>query len=275
MIKIILFIFGLICLMGLSACEIKTPEIHGLVLDAETKQPVEGAWIRAVAGVKSKTVAGDVGSVIGLHQPHTRTGKDGKFLIPSRSIKKPIFPIGFGTEVEDLVIAAHTVDDKIGSITLEGEEFKKFLNQSKANVTLYSKPEHWKEEEYFSHLQTLYNYCLTGRYGIEMPAVEGGCDEWELDYVIAKHEKYLEIYKDPQIIEEPPYGISKWDKIIHYSNAINSLAKLYKKKKDYKKAIKMFDKWLEFNKNHKLSSKIKEYETEIKEIEKEIERGGK
>jgi len=41
MTKIIFLIFGFIFLMGLSACEIKTPEIHGIVLDAETKQPVE------------------------------------------------------------------------------------------------------------------------------------------------------------------------------------------------------------------------------------------
>ena len=34
-----------ILLTGLIGCEIKTPEIQGVVLDAETNQPVEGAWV--------------------------------------------------------------------------------------------------------------------------------------------------------------------------------------------------------------------------------------
>ena len=36
-----------ILLIGLMGCEIKTPEIRGVVLDEETKQPVEGAWVTA------------------------------------------------------------------------------------------------------------------------------------------------------------------------------------------------------------------------------------
>jgi hypothetical protein len=232
MTKIIFLIFGFIFLMGLSACEIKTPEIHGIVLDAETKQPVEGAWVRATAGIKSKTISGDVGSVIALHQPHTRTGKDGKFLIPSKSLKKPPFPISFGTELEDIVIASHTVDDKIGSITLKGEELKNFFKKDVVNVKLYQKFEQWKEEEYFSHLQILYDYCLTGRFGIEVPAVEGGCDEWELEYVITKHKRYLDKYKE----------LSEKGEVKGYFAIIDQISQLYEKKGDIKKAIEALKK---------------------------------
>ncbi len=258
MVKILFLLCGLILMIGLSACEVKTPEIHGLVLDAETKQPVEGAWIRAVVGVKTKTVAGDVGRFIGLHQPHTRTDKDGKFLIPSRSIKKPPFPVSFGTEVEDIVIAAHTVDDRIGSVTLEGDEFRKFLKKSKADVTLYSKFEQWKEEEYFSHLQTLYDYCFTGRYGIEMPPVEGGCDEWELNYAIFKHEKYLQKFPLTEITRS------------HNSIILEQLGRLYEKKGDLRKAITYLQKAKEIR-----YFRPQDLEHEIEKIRKKLEGDGK
>ena len=63
-----------ICLMG---CNIKTPEIRGVVLDEETKKPVEGAWITATLGIKTKTVAGDTYNYLSVDSPHTRTDKDG------------------------------------------------------------------------------------------------------------------------------------------------------------------------------------------------------
>jgi hypothetical protein len=73
----------------------------------------------------------------------------------------------------------------------------------------------------------LYSYCLTGRSSVEVPPVEGGCDEWELNYAIAKHERYLEKYK--KLAEE---GEAKG-----YGVALENLAYLFEMKGDFKKAI--------------------------------------
>ena len=61
-----------------------TPYIRGVVIDKETKKPLENAWIMAVAGTTVLTVAGDVSSYHLITRPHTRTDKDGRFSIPPR-----------------------------------------------------------------------------------------------------------------------------------------------------------------------------------------------
>lgn len=189
--QLMFFVLGM-GLVGLTGCSIKTPEIHGVVLDKQSKQPVGGAWISGTIGIKNKTVAGDVGQVISLDPPHTRTDKDGRFVIPRKKLKKSPFPVSFGTEVDTIGIGARTVDDKGGGIEFKGEKLKEFLKKATSELTIFVKPIERSETEYFSHLQSLYKYCLTGRFGIEVPPVEGGCDEWELDYAITKHERYLE-----------------------------------------------------------------------------------
>ena len=266
MVKRLILILSAALLFLVTGCNIKTPEIRGLVLDAETKQPVEGAWVTATLGIKTKTVAGDTHSYLSVDPPHTRTDKNGKFVIPSRKFDKPSFPVGFGTTVETFGVGANTVDDRGGSMSLT-----QFLGEGKANITLYLKPEERTESEYYSHLQALYNYCLTGRFFVEVPAVEGGCDEWELDYVIRKYEKYLEKYKNPKVIESPEYGVSKWDKIHKYGAVLKDLAHLYKRKGDYKKALNLFKKVKNFDERHGSDFSTKEYETEMKELEKLLE----
>jgi hypothetical protein len=221
--NVIIILLGIVA-VNLIGCSIKTPEIRGVVLDEETKHPVEGAWVSATIGVKTKTVGGDVGQVVSLDPPHTRTSREGRFVIPRKKLKKPSFPVSFGSEIDSLGIGARTVDDKCGGIDFKGEKLKEFLKKAKWELTIYIKPIERNEIEYFSHLQSLYKYCLTGRFGIEVPPVEGGCDEWELDYVIAKHEKYLERYKD------------------HVEKEVNTvifdhLAYLYEKRGNFNKAI--------------------------------------
>lgn len=272
-----IIVLGLL-MIGLIGCNIKTPEIKGIVLDAETKQPVEGAWVGANVELNTKTVGGDVHSALSLDEPHTRTDKQGRFIIPSKRIKKPFPPVGFGAEVLSFRVGASTVDDKGGSVKYFGGYYKrdfgkgdgdlqKILRKDVIELTIYLKPEERTESEYFSHLQALYNYCLTGRFFVEVPAVEGGCDAWELDYVIRKHEQYLEKYKNPKIIENPPYGISKWNKIHKYSAVFKNLAYLYKKKGDYKKALILFKEVKGFDERHGSSFSVKEYESQIKELE--------
>jgi len=226
-------VFYMACIfVVLTGCSIKTPEIHGVVLDAETKQPVEGAWVTATLGIKTRTIGGDSHSYLSVDPPHTRTDKNGKFVIPSRSFKKPSFPMGFGTTVETFGAGANTADDKGGSLDL-----KEVLRKKRADITIYIEPEDRTESDYFSHLQALYNYCLTGRFAVEVPPVKGGCDDWELDYVIAKHERYLERYRG--ILEERGY-----------SSAMDQLADLYERKGNFKMAIETFQKSMDLMKQH-------------------------
>jgi hypothetical protein len=256
----------LIVIFGLASCNIRTPEINGVVLDAETEQPVEGAWVTATLGIKTRTISGDVHKYLSVEQPHTKTGKMGRFTIPARSFKTTPFLSGFGTDAKSLGVGASTADDKGGSIDL-----LKFLGKKKAEVTVYIKPEERTEDEYRSHLKALYNYCFTGRFFVEVPPVEGGCDEWELNYVITKHERYLEKYKGPKIIEQPPYGVSKWDKIHKYSAVLKDLAYLHEKKGDYKKALILFKRAKDFDEKHDSSFSTKEYENQIKKLQQKIQ----
>jgi len=229
---LIIIVLGIIA-ASLTGCSIKTPEIRGVVLDEETKQPVEEAWITATLGIKAKTVAGNVHKYLSVETPHTRTDKSGKFIIPTGSFKKPSFPIGFGTDVETFGVGASTVDDKGGSLSL-----MEFLGKRKADITIYVKPDHTKdtEGEYFTYLQGLYNYCLTGRFYVEVPPVESGCDEWELNYAIIKHERFLKRLEEPRSSEQKA----------RYSNTLNQLGYLYEKKGDFEKAITVYRKLMDF-----------------------------
>jgi hypothetical protein len=231
MVKKLILILSAALLFLVTGCNIKTPEIRGVVLDAETKQPVENAWVTATLGIKIKTVAGDTHSYLSVDPPHTRTDKNGSFIIPSRKFDKPSFPAGFGTTVETFGVGANTADDRSGSISL-----LQFLGKDKADITIYLKSEERTESEYHSHLQALYNYCLTGRFFAEIPAVEGGCDAWELDYVITTYKRYLERYKD--------------DEESGYYTALGELAYLHEKKNDYKKSIEILKEQIVFIERH-------------------------
>jgi hypothetical protein len=257
MLKYAVIIFFGIFAIGLPGCNIKTPEIRGIVLDAETKQPVEGVWITATLGIKTKTVAGNVHRYLSVENPHTRTDKSGGFFIPSKSFKKPPFPFGFETDVETFGVGASTVDDRGGSLSL-----MEFLRKTKAEITLYIKPEYTAdtEKEYFTYLQGLYNYCLTGRFYVEVPAVKGGCDGWELDYAITKHGRYLERYK--KYAEE---GKAKG-----YFVALEQQTYLYEKKGNFKKAIETLKESMALMQRRGLL-KFEAWQKDKAEIERRIE----
>ena len=255
MVKRLTLILSVALLFLVTGCNIKTPEIRGVVLDAETKQPVEGAWVTATLGIKTKTVAGDTHSYLSIDPPHTRTDKNGKFVISSKKFNKPSFPVGFGTTIETFGVGANTVDDRSGSVSLI-----QFLGKAQADVTIYVRPEVRTENEYFSYLQALYNYCLTGRFFVEVPAVEGGCDTWELDYVIEKHERFLTRLKEPKTIDQETY----------YAGTLKRLAYLYKREGEYKKSLGTFEKLRSFELRRGVDLWSKEIESQIAEIEQQL-----
>lgn len=255
-------VFGFM-LISITGCKLQTPEIRGVVLDAETKEPVEGAWVRASLEIQTKTVGGDVHSDISLDKPHTRTDKQGKFIIPSKTFKKPPIPIGFGTKVLNLAIGASTVDDRGGRINYFSREEKHYtesagepeelLSKDSVEITIYVKPFERTESEYFNYLQHRYNYCLTGRSSVETPAVEGGCDDWELNYAITKHERYIERIGEPD---------PKSDRGGRYTGALNQLGHLLKKRGNYRESLEAFKKLKEFSKKRKTES-LYTYEFDI------------
>jgi hypothetical protein len=248
-----------LALLGLTGCKLATPEIRGVVIDEATGEPVPNAWI--TGGIMVETSVGRQ-SYISFVPPHTRTDRDGRFVVPPQNFDKSTSLSGFGKSVKSIGVGASVVDDRGGSVSL-----KEFFGRNVVDVAIYVKPEHDDdtEGEYFIYLQGLKKYCDTGRFSVERSVVKGGCDSWELDYVITKHEKYLDKYKNPKIIEDPPYGVGKYQKIVHYSATLERLAKLYKRKGDYKKALELFKKVKDFDAKNDLSTK--EHEKEIKELE--------
>lgn len=221
-----------------AGCKLQTPEIRGVVLDAETKEPVADAWVAsATISITSKTFAGDVGKVIAIQPAHLRTGKAGRFIIPSKHIKKPSFPFALWTRVDEFEIGVTTLIDKSGDIKISPDE----LSRKKIEVTVYVEEvdkayqkrlshvppdrfEREKEQWVFSGLQGIFTYCISGRSGVAQPPVTGGCDDWELDFIITQHERYLERYRD------------KVEKDVN-TVVFDQLAYLYEEKGDYEKAI--------------------------------------
>lgn len=266
--KPLITLFILSTILLLTGCDIRTPQINGIVLDEETKQPVPDAWVRAMIELNTTTIAGDVHSPIAIDQPHTRTDKDGKFVIPSRKIKGSAFPFEFGSEVISLAIGASTAEDMESRVNYYGSKKKKIygegdgkldeiISKDTVEIKMYAKNHHRTESKLFRNLQSLHRYCIIGRSSVEIPGVKGGCDEWELDYAIKKHEMYFEKFREPEN-----------DQISHYSIAMEQLASLYKLNTNYFKSLQIFYKVKEFHEKNGMKRSLNEYERKIDELEK-------
>lgn len=236
---------------------IRTPEIHGVVLDQETKQPVENAWVTATLSLKVATIQGDVHVHPSLAPPHLRTNKEGKFIIPRKSFRQPLPPIGFGMDVEGCRVSVETIDDKQGEIDLMPS-----IWQWKVEATVYVKTTTMTEEQYNAYLRSLYDYCTTGRSGVEIPTVREGCDAWELNYAIMKHESFLKRLAQ----------LDDSDKQIRYAGTLKRLAYLYKKKGEYKKALETFIAGREFDMQRNIDLWTKEYEAQINELKQVLQK---
>jgi len=206
----------------LTGCTIKTPEVRGVVLDEKTNEPVKEAWIHCSMDVITTTPAGDVHNSHMISPPHLRTDDKGRFVIPAKKTKTMW---GFGTEVKAFGASATTIDGRGGGIDLI-----KSFNTPKSDVTIYLKHVVETERDYFASLQALYSYCTSGRFHIEVPEKDLRCDGWELNYAIAKHERYLKKHPEAKTRDE----------VSHHSIAMEQLAHLYKQNGDYERALKTF-----------------------------------
>jgi len=248
-----------IFMIGLYGCKIQTPEIRGVVIDAETNQPVPEAWIFATLVVETQTVQGGVTTYIALEEPHTRSNEKGEFIIPAREIKIRFSPYESAARVKELSAGAETIDDRFGRFPL-----REYEGRERLDIILKIRPVERKEDDYYHHIKNLYYDCLMGRRGITIPIRRDGCDEWELNYAITKHERFLSRLEEPNTIDRETY----------YAHTMRQLAFLYRKKGDYKKALDLYMKIREFDKNRNVDLYLKRYEVEIREL-KELLMDGK
>jgi len=270
---------GWILLIASTGCRLETPEIRGVVLDAETKQPVPEAWIHARLGITTRTVQGDVHGHLSVNPPHTRSNERGEFLIPAWHFDPPPVPYGFGTKVEHFNMSAETIDDRIGGFGLKDYEGKDVIEviiyvkhlEVVINDRDYLHSGHslflgslaWEsykkgniEETIHWYLRSLYDYCFWGRFSNELPVVKEGCDEWELNYAILKHERFLKRLGEPKTMDQRTY----------YSATLRHLGYLYKRKKDYKNALDAFEKLVDFNKKRNVMIFMSQDESQIREV---------
>lgn len=250
-VAIIAILAGLYFIFGY----IRTPVIYGTVLDSETKQPIENAWVTATLSLKVATIQGDVHAHPSLAPPHLRTNKEGKFIIPRKSFRQPLPPLGFGMDVEGCRVSVETIDDKEGEINLMPSLWK-----WKTEVTVYVKPITMNEGQYSAYLQSLFSYCTTGRSGVEIPTEREGCDAWELEYTIAKHERFIKRLGGPEIGENRSY----------YKGSLYQLAYLYEKKGNFGRALDTFILLREHDKKHDIKMWLKEYEAKINELQAKL-----
>lgn len=234
---------------------VRTPVIHGTVLDAETKQPVENAWVTGTLSLKVATIQGDIHVHPAFAPAHLRTNKEGKFIIPRKSFRQPIPPLGFGMNVEGCRVTVETKNDKQGEISLKPSFWKWWTE-----VTIYVKPTLMTEGEYDSYLQSLFRYCTTGRSGVEVPVAKEGCDAWELDYVITKHENFI------AKLDKPDSG----EKRTYFKGSLYHLAYLFEMKGDLRKALDTFRILKEHDKKHNISFFLNEYERKMSELQEKL-----
>ena len=236
---------------------IRTPEIHGVVLDQETKQPAENAWITATLSLKIATIQGNVHVHPSVAPSHLRTNKEGRFVIPRQSFRQPLPPVAFGMDPIAFTLFVETIDDKQREVDL-----KPSLWKWKTEVTVYVKTTTMTEVQYNAYLQSLYSYCTIGRSGIEVPPVREGCDTWELDYAIVKHENFIKTLGQ----------LDNSDKRIRYAGTLQNLGYLYKKRGDYKRALDTFVAGKEFDIQRKVNHRIREYEAQINELKQVLQK---
>lgn len=100
------FLMVLIIPLFLTGCTtLKTPEFNGTVLDAETGNPIVDVRIYAKWQRTMTSFGGPTGGKV-VKELRLRTGKDGKFTIPSYSLVNAIpYPIGQGGSFYFIVYA--------------------------------------------------------------------------------------------------------------------------------------------------------------------------
>jgi hypothetical protein len=237
-----------ILVLALLGCDIRTPEIRGVVLDEETKQPIENAWVTAVSEIESKTISGGVHQTIFVGK--TWSGKNGEFVIPAKLFKKQISWMAFGTRMESLNIGARAITGR-GYLS---EGVKSDPNKRDSQIILIVKmPKDWMH--YRSAIHGLYDFILIGKLG-------------DADTLIPKEER-MEII-DLAIKSAEDYGAKFGEGATREENnsyvaVMKNLGYLYSWKADYEKALETFKKLFDFDEKRNVTVFLEEFKMQIKE----------
>jgi hypothetical protein len=249
-------LIGIFCLIlalpFVASCSVRTPEIHGVVLDEKTKEPVKDAWINCSLYLVLGTLGGEVHNSYVVSPPHLRTDDRGHFIIPSKTVGPTIT---LGTTIRGFGVNAETMDDRDGY-----NDLLKDRRRRKVDVTIHVQPNKDAELDRFTHLQGLSKYCETGRFGIEVPQQGLKCDDWELDFAIALHERFLERFSDPKTGDERG----------HFSLVMRQLGYLYQQKGTYSKSLSTFSAVRKYDEGRNVTLWLREYDARIEELREKI-----
>jgi hypothetical protein len=256
-------------------CTVRTPAIEGIVIDKETKEPVENAWIMATIGTATATFGGEAGMSHLLNRPHTRTDKDGRFAIPSHFFTSPPPPVGFGMRATRLRIDAYAPGGRRGAIDIDAFPKRKSAVPQDPEAVIRPKSSFkvWKLmalipvrqlemtlEDTREELRQLAGFCGDGRYYFAWPTVRDSCDVQELDYLIDGSERLL---------TKMTGGATLGEAVLN-GNHMTTLAVLYEKKGDYERARKIYVRAYEFEQQHGLMTRLDQYKNHMKELDAKI-----
>lgn len=247
-------ICSIIVIVYFAVYTVLTPFIRGVVIDAETKKPVENAWVMATVDVDTRTIAGNVGSTYAISRRHLRTGKDGVFTISPKMYLSIPTPFTFGNTGRELNITIRVMGGKRAEMDFTKSWWKIILF-----ATTPVKYMDRKDDDISFELRTLYDYCTTGTFFMIYRSGSERCDNWELDYTIVEHERFIKKLGQPKNVDQETY----------YSKATGCLSGLFKRKDNYEKALEYLKTSRDFDKKRGLSISSED-ETEINELEKKL-----
>lgn len=201
--------YSIFILVFISGCTLlKTPEIKGIVLDAETGKPIADAriyakWQRTVSGPGGQT-GGKV-----VRELRLRTKEDGVFGIPSYNLINPVpYPFGQGGTFY-VVVYAHSY------------KYKSFTFHESEN---FEKP---KYEE----------FKIEVKEGIKIKLEEIKNDE---TYFFQIGKNLLETGED-YYLKDMRFFIDKFSNSKWCATIQNYIAQYYENKEDYSNAIKEYE----------------------------------
>jgi hypothetical protein len=253
--KAIFVILGIIVVIYLGVYTVLTPFIRGVVVDEKTKQPIENAWVMATAGTATRTIAGDTGGTYAISSRHLRTGKDGIFYVFPKLYPSIPTPFTFGNMKKSLNITVRVMDGRRAEMNLTRDWWKRLLF-----VTIPMQYVERTNAQINSELSGLSAYCTSGGYFFVQGKRAELCDMWELEYVIAEHERFIQALKVPKNVLQETY----------YSGTLRVIANLYRKKGDYRKSLQYLIDARNFDKKRGTDLLLHNYESQINELEKEI-----
>ena len=261
--KVILLIVGVVAFIYLGVYSVFTPFIRGVVVDETTKQPVEDAWVMATAWVGVRTIAGDGGGIFFISRPHLRTGKGGVFYVfPKLHLSVPTL-FTFGNMKKGLGIAVRTKDGGWAQADITKKWWHRLVF-----VTLPVTHTKREERAVCSELSALCGYCTKGGYSYM--ETTGGyfnfvhglrtelCDNWELEYTMSEHEKFLAKLST----------LKNASQRVDYARTLYSLALLHKRKGEVEKALELVKRVRDFDLEQGSSWNQRMYNDQIAELDR-------